>query len=360
MEKERNIRFDKYNSQAMKGIAIVMMLLHHMYLKKSYEGYDVSYAPFPEDTMLYMCNVFKICVPIFAFISGYGLYLSYRKKRTTPVGWTVSRLIKTMSGFWIIWILSAIIFQAMFGFVTRVYFSHGNKVQSLVAMGIDFLGLKTLFGTASMNGTWWYMSAAVIFILLVPLVMKLEDCLPMVLALVVAFPHIVMLDMARETDVYTFIPVFLMGMCVAKYDLLERWLRVWNKIPQRVVKFLLELLVLFLFYKAYGKILPFLYNEIRWGIFPIIVVAFCAEFINVIPGIRQILLFLGKHSMNVFLVHTFIRHYFWKDFIYSFGHFIPDFLALLVTSLAVSIALEWLKKVSGYNRLIQNICMKIG
>ncbi len=115
-------------------------------------------------------------------------------------------------------------------------------------MGIDFLGLKTLFGTASMNGTWWYMSAAVIFILLVPLVMKLEDCLPMVLALVVAFPHIVMLDMARETDVYTFIPVFLMGMCVAKYDLLERWLRVWNKIPQRVVKFLLELLVLFLFY----------------------------------------------------------------------------------------------------------------
>ena len=169
-----------------------------------------------------------------------------------------------------------------------------------------------------------------------------------------------MLDMARETDVYTFIPVFLMGMCVAKYDLLERWLRVWNKIPQRVVKFLLELLVLFLFYKAYGKILPFLYNEIRWGIFPIIVVAFCAEFINVIPGIRQILLFLGKHSMNVFLVHTFIRHYFWKDFIYSFGHFIPDFLALLVTSLAVSIALEWLKKVTGYNRLIQNICMKIG
>ncbi len=43
-----------------------------------------------------------------------------------------------------------------------------------------------------------------------------------------------------------------------------------------------------------------------------------------------------------------------------FRHFIPDFLALLVTSLAVSIVLEWLKKVTGYNRLIQNICMKIG
>lgn len=57
------------------------------------------------------------------------------------------------------------------------------------------------------------------------------------------------------------------------------------------------------------------------GGFPIIVIAFAASFITMIPGIRQVLLFLGKHSMNIFLIHTFIRHYFWSDFIYSFGHF---------------------------------------
>ena len=56
-------------------------------------------------------------------------------------------------------------------------------------MGLDFLGLHSLFGTVTMNGTWWYMSAAVIFVILVPLVMKNEDCLPMILALVVAGPH---------------------------------------------------------------------------------------------------------------------------------------------------------------------------
>lgn len=55
-------------------------------------------------------------------------------------------------------------------------------------MGLDFLGLHSLFGTVTMNGTWWYMSAAVIFVILVPLVMKNEDCLPMILALVVAVP----------------------------------------------------------------------------------------------------------------------------------------------------------------------------
>lgn len=89
MEKEKTVRFDKYASQAMKGIAIVMMLFHHQYLsRKRFEGFTVSFAPFADDTMIYMCSVFKICVPIYAFISGYGLYLSYRKKRSAPVRWT--------------------------------------------------------------------------------------------------------------------------------------------------------------------------------------------------------------------------------------------------------------------------------
>ena len=211
LEKEKTVRFDKYTSQAMKGIAIVMMLFHHQYLsRKRFEGFTVSFAPFADDTMIYMCSVFKICVPIYAFISGYGLYLSYRKKRSAPVRWTAGRLVKTMSGFWIIWILSAAIFQGMFGYVSKVYFSGGSRIEGLAAMGLDFLGLHSLFGTVTMNGTWWYMSAAVIFVILVPLVMKNEDCLPMILALVVAVPHMLSLKIMGETNVYSFIPVFLL------------------------------------------------------------------------------------------------------------------------------------------------------
>lgn len=49
----------------MKGIAIVMMLLHHMYLSaERFKGYEVSFAPFPKQTVIYTCNFFKICVPI--------------------------------------------------------------------------------------------------------------------------------------------------------------------------------------------------------------------------------------------------------------------------------------------------------
>lgn len=343
----------------MKGIAIVMMLLHHMYLSaERFKGYEVSFAPFSKQTVIYTCNFFKICVPIYAFISGYGLYLSYKNNRSTPCQWTAKRLIKTMAGFWVIWILAAVIFQIMFGYVSEVYFTSGSNIRNISSMGIDFLGLAKLLGTTSMNGTWWYMSAAIIFVICVPLVMKNEEYLVMILVMVAALPHMLELDIMGKSEVYAFLPVFLMGMCVAKYDLYDRWFQIWNKGIKKAAKFLLELLVLYVLYRAYGNLPGAVYNEVRWGILPAIVIAFCCEFITMIPGIHQVLLFLGKHSMNVFLVHTFIRQYFWKDYVYASGHFAINFLALLLPSLVISIILEWLKKVTGYNRLIQNICAK--
>lgn len=70
-----------------------------------------------------------------------------------------------------------------------------------------------------------------------------------------------------ETNVYSFIPVFLMGMCAAKYELADRWLQVWNRGPKKIMKFLLEVLILFVLYKVYGKLPGSVYNEIRWGFF---------------------------------------------------------------------------------------------
>ena len=73
MEGKQAIKFDKYNSQAIKGIAIVMMMFHHMYLSQDrFEGLNVVFTPFSADRIMYLCRTFKICVPIYAFISGYG------------------------------------------------------------------------------------------------------------------------------------------------------------------------------------------------------------------------------------------------------------------------------------------------
>jgi len=73
----------------------------------------------------------------------------------------------------------------------------------------------------------------------------------------------------------------------------------------------------------------------------------------------KLLPYLGKHSMNMYMVHTFIFVYFFKDFIYGFKYPILIFLALLLSSLTVSIILEEIKKRIGLYRL-QNYLIDLG
>ena len=75
------------------------------------------------------------------------------------------------------------------------------------------------------------------------------------------------------------------------------------------------------------------------------------EYLSYIPVARFWLKYIGKHSMNIFLTHTFIYFYYYPDFIYSFRstwYVLPVFAAV---SLALSIMIEVIKKIIGYNRL---------
>ena len=149
------------------------------------------------------------------------------------------------------------------------------------------------------------MSAAIIFIICVPLFMIKEEYLVFILVAVAAFPRIISLEVMGITGIYAFLPVFLMGMCVAKYDLFNRWFKIWNAGMKHVFKFLLELLAVFILYKAYRTLPLTVYSEIHWGVYPIVFMAFCCEFINVIPGVRQILL-IPRKTFHEYISDTYI------------------------------------------------------
>lgn len=63
-----------------------------------------------------------------------------------------------------------------------------------------------------------------------------------------------------------------------------------------------------------------------------------------IPIISSVMQCLGKHSGNIFLVHNQIYSYYFRSFIYSFGHWTVILFVLLVFSLFVSVFMEILKK----------------
>ena len=75
----------------------------------------------------------------------------------------------------------------------------------------------------------------------------------------------------------------------------------------------------------------------------------------------RILAFLGKHSANIYLIHTFINvywHFSWlhNGIVMRSG---VNFIVLLVLSLLASVVLEWIKGRLGVNKLLDLIKLKL-
>ena len=86
------------------------------------------------------------------------------------------------------------------------------------------------------------------------------------------------------------------------------------------------------------------------GVIPVLIVYWSYEFVIGIPGIRQILQFIGKHSANIFYIHTFIRAVWLRDPTYSLGHAAVIWLFILVVSLALSILLGVVQKIIRFDK----------
>ncbi len=127
--------FERNDTLQLKGIAIIMMLFHHLFGREAlFKNYAISFFPLNKEFVVNMSLSFKICVSIFVFITGYGLTLSLKKlyegkvKNKHIFKWTSERLIKTLSGFWIIAILSYIICQIIDGRTGTIFFKERYRI----------------------------------------------------------------------------------------------------------------------------------------------------------------------------------------------------------------------------------------
>jgi peptidoglycan/LPS O-acetylase OafA/YrhL len=301
----------------------------------------------------------KICVSFFAFISGYGLYKSYKNKKVSGLKWVLSREIKILGGFWIIAILAMIICQIADGRTAAVYFSDNTIKDGIGYMIIDLLGLAGTLHTPTLCSTWWYMSAAVIYVALVPLLVKLENKLYLVFLVAMILPRVINQYVLAKSNAISFFSAFLLGMIMSRYDLVNKWLKICNKGRKKIAKFAFMVIVMMVCYKFYATHSTIIFCELKWGIIPCIFILFFVEFITYIPRVRNFLIFLGKHSMNIYLVHTFIRAYYFRDFLYSF-RYAPIIVVLLMgISVAISIVIEALKKLIRYDTLINKLCRAV-
>lgn len=216
---------------------------------------------------------------------------------------------------------------------------------------IDFLGLAHFFGTPSMNATWRFMGVIIVFYILFPILYKLQKY-SAELFLVISFAFLMF---PSETYFYQLkwcLFPFTLGMYISKYN---GFSRLEKKIDSNIKRVLICLLSLFTI--AYIRYAYFDHsNAINIdGFFAITIILTSFLILSKIPVLNKILEEMGKYSAQIFMFHTFIKTYYFKDFIYWFQYPIIIFVVLCVICYIVARLLEWLKHMVQYDKLLSKL-----
>lgn len=361
------MKFTKEHTMQMKGIAIIILLFHHCFLNaqrwatvpyeklattKGWGYYPISFAPFSSHTIQYLASFSKICVAMFVFMTGYGMWVSYesQKKKTTMSNYIKKRMVTLMAGFLIIFVVTEILAIPTGRFI-EVY---GHDFRSVVYMIIDALGLAKLLGTPLFCLTWWYMSLAIVLIMIFPFVHSIMGKYQWVVVVAsIIVPRAC--GFGQSTDLFRYLLAYTLGMYFAQHDLLVRIKEKFmeQNVAGKLLSLIVSLIGLAVIIKCRQNAwIGWKYLDFWDGFAAMYVIVI--SYIYILNGkwIVKGLGFLGKHSMNIFLIHSFYRDVFFHEFTYSFYYAWLDYIVLMAISLVTSIVLEWFKKLIRYEKFI--------
>ena len=357
--------FSVNDTFAIKGIAIILMYIHHNFLSPARWGKCiVDFWPLTEKATINIAVFCKICVSLFVFLTAYGLTIKYKeliqeKKLTTEklnFDFVFNRLYKLELNFWFIFafvqIYSVVMGMGRFGYI------YGTGGKAVFKSVVDGFGLAYLFKMPSFNATWWYMSLAIVIILAFPVLYFCYKHTGGIIIIILSWILPIALKLSiKGDDFYRYLPCIFMGIWLADNNYIVEKYNEWftvKEMRKELFGCLGAIVIVLIAYLAsysrnlLGDISVPAFNAI---LAPMIVIwAF-----SFIKGscLWNGLEFLGRHSMNMFMTHTFLRAYWYHDFIYSFKYAWLDTLVLLIITLLLSIIIEGVKKLSGYNRLIE-------
>lgn len=361
------MKFTKEHTMQMKGIAIIILLFHHCFLNtqrwatvpyeklattKGWGYYPISFAPFSSHTIQYLASFSKICVAMFVFMTGYGMWVSYesQKKKTTMSNYIKKRMVTLMTGFLIIFVVTEVLAIPTGRFI-EVY---GHDFRSVVYMIIDALGLAKLLGTPLFCLTWWYMSLAIVLIMIFPFVHSIMEKYQWVVVVAsIIVPRAC--GFGQSTDLFRYLLAYTLGMYFAQHDLLARIKEKFmeQNVEGKLLSLIVSLIGLAVIIKCRQNAwIGWKYLDFWDGFAAMYVIV--NSYIYILNGkwIVKGLGFLGKHSMNIFLIHSFYRDVFFHEFTYSFYYAWLDYIVLMAISLVTSIVLEWFKKLIRYEKFI--------
>ena len=324
-------KFDVSITNASKGIALMLILWHHLFFEKPEMGFWVF------QTAL----LAKVCVGIYVVLSGYGLSESTKHKGLHLFSFYKHRVLKLYINYWFI----ALIFVPL-----GVWFM-GRSLQSVFGehmyegFFIQMLGIHMFTWVGyGYNATWWFMSLIVVLYAIFPLIYTLTVRFHIWFLLLSAGLLFVPIPLVND-----WIFPFTMGVYLSQKNGL---VGLFNWLAKQGKKRFIILLVLTVFVAWYRQN-GYGFDSVRADtFFGILLILWTTEWVVFSPRSQKILEFIGIHSFNIFLFHTYIYYYYFPHFIYSFHYPLLIFTVLLGICLVISVVLEAFKKKIGLNTLL--------
>lgn len=325
-------------SNHLKSIAVLMMLCLHLFNTLDYQGLFKTVLYIGSKPLIYYISLFcDACVPIFAFVSGYGLYFKY--KQNSKVYWkgNLKRLKKLYLNYWIIIIL----FPVGLGLLFQ---KEGYPGSILTFIG-NLLGIAT-----SYNGAWWFFTIYVLFVLTSYFWFQLLDKINPYLFLILLFGVYIccfyfrVYQPANYTNVIVnqfLTQVVLYGCTLFQFMLGVFALRFkWNT---KVTNLLIDIknknglfvLVTILLILVHALVPNFIIAP-----FTALVFVFLFTQIKLNSFLSKLLDFFTPHATNIWLIHMFFYMIFFKSFIYSAHYVLPIFLLLVFCCVCSSIVVN--------------------
>lgn len=307
----------KQLSYMIKGVAILMMLAHHCFAFPEYwlDTYSVGLIT------TVICNQFKICVAIFAFITGYG-FCAGKERRYRDTLW---KAMNFLGQYWLqLFLIFLPIASASFSFSAK------RILYNLIALYDNII----LFA--------WYVFFHVLVMLSFPLVKRLLGrglAIDSILVIFGGYGVTVLFyflpfegplaSMLLDCSIYY--PVVGMGYICARYAVLDRIAQKLN-VPGAI-----GMIVLILLLRTKLSVVKGFSFDTFYA--PMLILSLCL-ILEKCRFAHGIFAFLGKHSFHMWLFHSIFFSAYTRNAVQPLVTWtdIPVIRFLLITCMSLGVA----------------------
>lgn len=326
-------------SKHLQAIAILMMLCLHLF-NRDYHGLFQPLIFIGSQPLSYYISLFSdACVPIFAFVSGYGLYFKYIQNNNAFKKDNINRIKKLYVNYWIILVLFAVGLGLLLD--KEGYPGSFTKILSNIS------GLNT-----SYNGAWWFFTTYIFFVVTARFWFNLMGKVkPWFYLLALFFIYLIafyfrvykanLFDnetlnwFQKQTVLYCCtLFQFMLGAFALKYN--------WNTIIANTYSKVKYKNALSSFFIISAIVFHGLIPNFIVAPFTALIFIFAFNQMKIPSIISKALDFFAIHATNTWLIHMFFYMTFFESFVYGFKYIPLIFLILLFMCIASSYVVNFI------------------